>query len=706
MTNSKTTRKALLSSALALTLCVAMLIATTFAWFTDTASTAVNKIQAGTLDVELYYADNTTGGEGTTWTKITRETSAFEFVKATSHENETVLWEPGCTYSLPALKIKNEGNLALKYKVLFSATDTDAENLELAKVLDVTMNGQSAGTLYDVLTSTDEDGYAHGTLEGDKETDPITLSVKMRETVGNEYQGLSIGGIAITVVATQDTVEYDSYNNQYDKDAVLPVSAIAKGNLTVEQNTTGANATVKEEQTLSDSVMSVTYPANVVLDTTSVSEGTNGKKKSTVEQKLKYVDDKASDAMNRVTIDADKAVASYDLTLPVANTNTTLVKVTINYAKGLTGVQIYHDGALLTSTANGNGETATYDSDTGVITLNLKHASPIDIVYNKPSAVAVVKNQSELDTALANTDISTIVLGANWSGDIAVSSSRAVTLDFDGYTVNGTMWVGREKYDMSSYNDGGVPTTLTLMDSKSTGGIATTNKTVINLLNSSTLTIDSGNYVNSGTESYSNVIYTKGKSVTVNGGYLHNNSSSSYGRVIYVDKEEATTVTINGGKIKGSETADRSCLISSGPDSNGVRHSLDVVINGGEFIVHTTYSRMANVYGTVTVNDCTFKLTNTSKDHVNVFTSTKSNDGTYTPYVITVKGGTFTVSGWPTGGFEDMSPYSSGIDGTLSIDPAKDKTVKINKNTLEKYIAEGAAQTGPDDSGYYTIAKN
>ncbi len=225
MTNSKSTKRALLTSSLAMLMCVAMLIGTTFAWFTDTASTAVNKIQAGTLDVELYYANNTTGEEAT-WTKITDKTGAMQFVKAKAGEGQEILWEPGCTYSLPALKIKNEGNLALKYKVLFSAVDTDEKNLELAKVLDVTMNGNPAGTLYDVLTSTDADGYAHGNLAGETETDPITLSVKMRETAGNEYQKLAIGGIAITVVATQDTVEYDSKDNKYDKDAVYPIASV------------------------------------------------------------------------------------------------------------------------------------------------------------------------------------------------------------------------------------------------------------------------------------------------------------------------------------------------------------------------------------------------------------------------------------------------------------------------------------------------
>lgn len=53
MNNKKTTKRALLSSVMAIVLCLAMLIGTTFAWFTDSASTAVNKIQAGTLDVDI-----------------------------------------------------------------------------------------------------------------------------------------------------------------------------------------------------------------------------------------------------------------------------------------------------------------------------------------------------------------------------------------------------------------------------------------------------------------------------------------------------------------------------------------------------------------------------------------------------------------------------------------------------------------------------
>ena len=45
----------------------------------------------------------------------------------------------------------------------------------------------------------------------------------MAESAGNEYQGESIDGIAITLVATQATGEEDSYNGAYDENAEYPV---------------------------------------------------------------------------------------------------------------------------------------------------------------------------------------------------------------------------------------------------------------------------------------------------------------------------------------------------------------------------------------------------------------------------------------------------------------------------------------------------
>ena len=197
---SKSTKRALISSALAILMCVAMLIGTTFAWFTDTASTAVNKIQSGTLDVALEMST-----DGTNWESAEGKTLTFK--TQDNRAADQILWEPGCTYELPKLRVVNNGNLALKYKIQITGIQGDAK---LNEVIDWTINNAAINLTEEHLLA----GHT-GTA--------FTIKGHMQETAGNEYQDLTIDGIGITVVATQDTVESDSYNNQYDKDATYPV---------------------------------------------------------------------------------------------------------------------------------------------------------------------------------------------------------------------------------------------------------------------------------------------------------------------------------------------------------------------------------------------------------------------------------------------------------------------------------------------------
>ena len=121
MKGKKSTRSALLTSITSLVLCFAMLLGTTFAWFTDTASTAVNKIQAGTLDVALEMKND--AGE---WVNAEGETLSFKKAPGADADEE-ILWEPGCTYELPQLRIVNHGSLALKYKVVITGIKGSAK---------------------------------------------------------------------------------------------------------------------------------------------------------------------------------------------------------------------------------------------------------------------------------------------------------------------------------------------------------------------------------------------------------------------------------------------------------------------------------------------------------------------------------------------------------------------------------------------------
>ncbi len=198
MTN-KSTKRALILSVLSIAVCLTMLIGSTFAWFTDTATTGVNKIQAGTLDVVLEMSE-----DGVNWEDA--EGKTLDFMKAEgAPTDEEILWEPGCTYQLPLIRVRNNGNLALKYEIRITGIDGD---VKLNEAIEWT---------YDYKGKTEY--TANGTLLAGNMSQPIAIKGHMKEEAGNEYQGLSIDGISITVFATQDTVEYDSFNNEYDKDA-------------------------------------------------------------------------------------------------------------------------------------------------------------------------------------------------------------------------------------------------------------------------------------------------------------------------------------------------------------------------------------------------------------------------------------------------------------------------------------------------------
>lgn len=209
MTSSKSTKRALVSSALAILMCVAMLIGTTFAWFTDTASTGVNKIQAGNLDIELQMKDN----DGK-WVNAEGKILPFLVEGKIPADGTQILWEPGCTYYVPEVRVLNKGNLAVKFEYIPEAlgvTGKLAEVLELVFKTPVDANGEEVNIEPEIL----KPGEA---------SPEWSFGYHMLESAGNEYQNATATGICVTVVATQATYEKDSIDDQYDKDAEYPIS--------------------------------------------------------------------------------------------------------------------------------------------------------------------------------------------------------------------------------------------------------------------------------------------------------------------------------------------------------------------------------------------------------------------------------------------------------------------------------------------------
>ena len=346
MTNRKSTKRALLGSVMAMVLCLAMLVGATFAWFTDTASTGVNKIQAGNLDVQLQYATAwDEKGNVTTWADA--QGKQLEFKKAAGAENEAVLWEPGCTYELPELRVVNKGNLALKYKVAITGINGSAK---LNEVIDWTIN--------------DADLSADHSLSAGATSEALTIKGHMQESAGNDYMNESIDGIAITVVATQNTVESDSFNNTYDANATYPVVAVG------DVNTDGDTVLKDKEE---DHTIQVTVPAGA-LD-----EGVQSLKLEVVK----------SATPAGVEVASTESSQSYEVTMKdqsgnAVSTNGTLMTVEMNVGKNRTALKLYHDGEKMTNDSGTLTDAAdhyVYDAATGYVTMKVSHFSPFTAVF-------------------------------------------------------------------------------------------------------------------------------------------------------------------------------------------------------------------------------------------------------------------------------------------------------------------------------------
>ena len=227
--NQKATKRALLTSVMALVMCVVMLVGTTFAWFTDTASTGVNKIQAGNLDVELLMYKKITD-ESYDYVNISKDKNPiFGSDESTVAQNNNLdtLWEPGKT-QVAYLAIKNEGNLALKYKVALNVTNP-VDGKDLYKVMQYAIVPDAK------LDSTPVQGWTTGSdvtvgqqpVSGEVSlavgaTHYFALLVHMDELAGNNYQNGKVD-FDLTVYATQLNSEFDSFGPDYDKNAEYPI---------------------------------------------------------------------------------------------------------------------------------------------------------------------------------------------------------------------------------------------------------------------------------------------------------------------------------------------------------------------------------------------------------------------------------------------------------------------------------------------------
>ena len=272
MTQSKRTKRALLASVMAVLLCAAMLIGTTFAWFTDSVTSGRNTIVAGNLDVELEYATATEGTLGG-WTSVNDATDLFG----------DGLWEPGYA-QVVYLRVRNAGTLALRYQLSMNILSETAgvnvngqtfnlsDELQYGAVLNQNVPFANRDVAIDAVTSPValSTAYTSGEMHLAANAEPqyLALVVYMPKTVGNEanYRGDVVPTIelGVNLLATQDTVEEDSFDNLYDQDAWEEVSDAAGLQAAISE---GKTASLTQDIVLDSTLpMSPSGETNIVLN--------------------------------------------------------------------------------------------------------------------------------------------------------------------------------------------------------------------------------------------------------------------------------------------------------------------------------------------------------------------------------------------------------------------------------------------------------
>ena len=613
MQKSKSTRSALLCSVLATVLCAAMLVGTTFAWFTDSVTSGRNRIAAGNLDVELYHGDaldETVNGA----------TDLF-----TNADGSAILWEPGAI-ACENFKVANEGSLALKYQLSINIVDYNTvDGKSLADVLKVavlegeTFTGDRAAAQGLTYESTLSDFVKEGNLLPE-EADTYAVVIYWEPSANDNDYNLNNGktssdgeplyiDLGITLTAAQDTVESDSFDNQYDAGALYPALPAA---ISVSVGGTVGGAGETTLSSLSGDA-AVVIPANALDEETAVHF---------------QVETKEITA-NSVTYDINLASAegeSLTLNSPVT--------ITLQVGKGLADVAVAHNGVAM------DPLDYSYDAMTGILTIVTDSFSPFQITYTYDFAAAIDgKGYASLEDAVAaggQNDVIYLLKNIALTEDIqtdaqlAVAAGATVTLDLAGHKITSN-YAG-----ISIVNYG----TMTIDDSVGNGIVHNISAEV------------GDNYSHDAVRNYG--------VLTINGGIFGDNdtdpaNANTEHRGAALRNMEGAVCEVNGGSFT---CGDNYYTWGTGTGySYAIRSSGTLTINGGTLYGSMNGGISADA-GHITINDGNFSVTGKSSFYVLV--TSQSNGGT-----ITVNGGTFTKTngnGGLLGGFSGMPSWDAAAD--------------------------------------------
>lgn len=408
MTSKKSAKRELLSSVMALLICIAMFSGTTYAWFTDSVTSGVNRIVAGNLDVKLYHSNKTVTDE-----EVDASTLLF---------TDIALWEPGAMV-YENFTVENAGSLALKYVFNLKVTNATVVNgRSLADVLKVAV--VDGGVADDRPTALSEDFSPinsfslNGSLESDG-TDTFGIIVYWQPgendnhyNVAGEVFEISIG---VDLFATQMISESDSFDNTYDAGAQLPITLIAP--ITVSGNTLAAPVTLGAS---SASAVSAENPVHVLVPSGAKVEENTTDFIVTVQQ-----------TNAEVPVNPASTAVAFDINMPLASDNTEIVPITMHIGAGLNLVAVYHDGVEMTEAETEEADTYQYDPVSGIITLYITHCSEFAFVYGADFAVS---NFEEFLAALDDAEDGDVIgLTANINPAYDFEFTKSVVIDMRSF---------------------------------------------------------------------------------------------------------------------------------------------------------------------------------------------------------------------------------------------------------------------------------
>ena len=559
----KNFKKIIVPAIAAIALCISLIAGATYAWFTDEAKTNVNKIQSGKLDVALEMSmDN-----GATWTTAEGQTLSFLKMNAEGElvADENILWEPGCTYKLPLLRVINNGNLALKYKVALSGATGDLNLLEaISFTANITKDGaDTATTMTGAYGSVLAESMLKPEIDGVKSFDTIALEAKMDENAGNEYMELAVNNISVTVYAMQAVYESDSTGSDYDKDASGNWEDFSSASATV---TAGGNTVLKDN----GETPSVTLTAP---------EG------STAATQLTLTKMDSATSSNIEVITGTKAVSAEFSLVDENGDKVTAAEgkfftLTMQLDKNANVLAFYHYETALTKANSLEELTANdmyyYDAATGVLTFTTDDFSPFTVVTsesiynggNGTKAAPYLIATGEQAMAMEEDDYKGYF---KFIEDVVVTdeiylSRKTVVIDLNGHSVKLEYADGVKPNNGSVFYIGGKKGSLTINDSSKaqTGAVIGSDKTYTNKVTSA---VRAGNY---------------GK-LTINGGHFYGTSEGTSCIFVFTNMSSGSkaTVVINGGKFETATPSNGTYYVLNHQDN--ATAGCTITVNGGSF---------------------------------------------------------------------------------------------------------------------------